>query len=84
MSTDRDPSIEFCPDCGWDHANVPGCWRKVMREAREKLADPTFTGPIRDKLQAALDAAEASHRDLMEFFTLANAHADDEDAPDDL
>jgi hypothetical protein len=80
MSPERDPSIRFCPDCGWGHANVPGCWRKVMREAREKLAEPAFTGPIRDKLQAALDAAEASQRELIEFFTLANAITDDEDA----
>lgn len=80
MRPDRDPSISFCPDCGWEHADLPNCWRKITREAREKLADPSFTGPIRDKLQAAYDKAEAYRLETIEFFTLANAIAEDEDA----
>jgi hypothetical protein len=70
-------SVEFCPDCGWDHADIARCWRRLRRLAREKLADPAFTGPLRDRLQAALDNLENERQGLMAFFAMLDSPGDE-------
>jgi len=54
-------AAEYCLDCGWEHANLAGCWRKALREARETLTRPDLDPEIRAELQAAAEAL-ALHR----------------------
>ena len=58
----------YCSDCGWEHANLPGCWRKALREARETLARPGLDVEIRAELQIATDALEQTVREDVAFY----------------
>jgi len=61
-------AAEYCLDCGWEHANLAGCWRKALREARETLTRPDLDPEIRAELQAAAEALARTVADDVAFY----------------